>query len=72
MDELKDFSEPDEQVEGVVTNYLVVYEVVDPETFERHLRVRASRGMTPWLADGMVKLGIEIMESEGILFEYYE
>ena len=72
MDEFEDFSHEDDEIEdGVVTNYLVIYEVADRSTFERSLKVKASAAMTPWLAEGMIKSGVELMENEGIL-EYYE
>lgn len=63
----KDFC-TEETIEGVVTNYIVIYEIVTPD-FARRLKVMASSQMTPWLADGMVKLGIEQLEELGILEE---
>ena len=53
-------------VDGFVTNYVVIFEYVDTDG-ERHLDVETSEGMTPWLAEGMVSLGTEQMEDMGLL-----
>ena len=45
----------------IVSNFIIVAEVANSKTSE--LSVSVSDGMTPWLADGMLKYASEIIAS---------
>jgi len=45
----------------IVSNFIIVAEVANSKTSE--LSVSVSDGMTPWLADGMLKYAAEIIAS---------
>lgn len=54
----------------LVTNYIVIMEVASDQSTELMLSV--SESMTPWLAHGMMELGIDMMRSGDYNFPILE